>query len=314
MAEAASDSSDARWSPCSLAVQIVLYDNSVADQLRLAQGLSAAISFLRAASDLDHVAVRYGDCSRWPCLTEHDEGALRAALGDSVDEVTFTYFAANLGSGGGSNALARLGNEDAIWVLNPDTYPSPTAAAELLKGLRTDGVGATEARQIPIEHQKRYDKNTGETGWGSGFCLMLRREAFDEVGGFDSHFFPLYCDDVDLSWRLRAAGWTIRHVPRAVVVHDKPLAEDGSVRWSEQAARSSHLARLWLYRRYGRPDLEKEFLGGIDPHLDPVAADAVDDFLQRGADGDFPEVLEGAGNVAEFIDGQYSPRRFSYAG
>ena len=143
---------------------------------------------------------------------------------------------------------------------------------------------------------------------------MLRRAAFDEVDGFDSHFFPLYCDDVDLSWRLRAAGWTIRHVPRAVVVHDKPLDDDGGVRWTEHAARSSHLARLWLYRRYDRPDLETAFVDAVDPSLDPIAADAIAEFRQRVAAGDVPETLAGGRSVASFVDGQYAPRRFSYAG
>lgn len=302
------------WTPTSLAVQIVLYDDNADRQMRLAGGLSAALAMMRSASDLDRIVVRYGDCSRWPCLSGDDEEMLRSAYDDTANEVTFTNFDANLGSGGGSNALAQLGDEDVVWVLNPDTYPSPTAGLDMLNVLTNDRVGAAEARQIPIEHQKAYDPVTGETSWGCGFCLMLRRDAFDEVGGFDSHFFPLYCDDVDLSWRLRAAGWTIRHVPRAVVVHDKPLADDGGVRWSEHAARSSHLARLWLYRRYERPDLEEAFLASVDPSTDAIAADAVAEFRRRVEAGDIPEPVPGGRSVANFVDGQYAPRRFSYAG
>ena len=125
------------------------------------------------------------------------------------------------------------------------------SARLLLTSLSIDGVAATEGRQIPIEHPKYYDPLTGETSWVTGCCVMLRREAFDSVSGFDAHFFPLYCDDVDLSWRLRAAGWTLRYVPSAVIVHDKPIGGTGEVRWSALQARSSHLRpRLWLYRRY----------------------------------------------------------------
>ena len=132
-----------QWSPSSMAIQIVLYNDSVEGQMCLAGGLSATIAYARAAFDLDRVVVRYGDCSRWPCLAEDDEVTLRSALGESVDEVTFTYFDANLGSSGGSNELACLGDEDVIWVLNPDTYPSPMAGAELLDMLRKDDVAAT---------------------------------------------------------------------------------------------------------------------------------------------------------------------------
>ena len=146
--------SETAWSPISLAVQIVLYNDSIEGQMRLAGGLAAALESMRLESGLDRLVVRYGDCSRWPCLTADDKESLRVALADSADEVTFTYFDANLGSGGGSNELAKLGTEDVVWVLNPDTYPSPMAGVEMLRVLRQESVGATEARQIPIEHQK----------------------------------------------------------------------------------------------------------------------------------------------------------------
>jgi GT2 family glycosyltransferase len=54
-----------------------------------------------------------------------------------------------------------------------------------------------------------------------GFCgaaVLLRMNALREVGDFDPDFF-LYYEDTDLSWRLRAAGWTIRYEPAAVVRH-----------------------------------------------------------------------------------------------
>src|SRR5690606_30035179 len=43
--------------------------------------------------------------------------------------------------------------------------------------------------------------------------------ALDDVGLFDESLF-LYYEDTELSWRLRRRGWTVRHVPDAVTVHD----------------------------------------------------------------------------------------------
>jgi hypothetical protein len=51
-----------------------------------------------------------------------------------------------------------------------------------------------------------------------GGAAALRTTALDEVGWFDESYF-LYYEDVDLSWRLRAAGWLIRYESTAVVTH-----------------------------------------------------------------------------------------------
>jgi N-acetylglucosaminyl-diphospho-decaprenol L-rhamnosyltransferase len=44
------------------------------------------------------------------------------------------------------------------------------------------------------------------------------RVAFEQVRGFDDAYF-MYVEEVDLCWRLRQAGWSIVHEPRARVVH-----------------------------------------------------------------------------------------------
>ncbi|TFC33348.1 glycosyltransferase family 2 protein [Cryobacterium sp. TMT2-14] len=55
-------------------------------------------------------------------------------------------------------------------------------------------------------------------GWLSGACLLVRRSAYDSVGGFDTSYF-MYFEDVDLGDRLGKHGWTNLYVPEAVVVH-----------------------------------------------------------------------------------------------
>lgn len=55
--------------------------------------------------------------------------------------------------------------------------------------------------------------------WVSGACLLVRRDALKRIGGLDERFF-LYCEDIDLCKRLRAARLDIRFVPDAVAVHE----------------------------------------------------------------------------------------------
>ena len=50
-------------------------------------------------------------------------------------------------------------------------------------------------------------------------CLMVRRQTFDEIGGMDERFFPVWFEDVDLCRRILEAGWTIFFVPRANFRH-----------------------------------------------------------------------------------------------
>ena len=54
--------------------------------------------------------------------------------------------------------------------------------------------------------------------WVLGAALAIRREAFEEVGGFDESYF-LYAEEIDLCYRLRAARWQVHFAPVADVVH-----------------------------------------------------------------------------------------------
>lgn len=54
----------------------------------------------------------------------------------------------------------------------------------------------------------------------SGACMLVRRTALDDVGGWDEGYF-LHCEDLDFSMSLRSKGWTILFVPGARVIHDK---------------------------------------------------------------------------------------------
>jgi hypothetical protein len=54
----------------------------------------------------------------------------------------------------------------------------------------------------------------------SGACMMVKRSAFEEVGGFDEGFF-LHCEDLDLCMEFKKHGWNIVFSPSAIVLHGK---------------------------------------------------------------------------------------------
>jgi GT2 family glycosyltransferase len=68
-----------------------------------------------------------------------------------------------------------------------------------------------------IRDPAAYD-HPSRAEWVSGACMLVRREAYEGVGGFDEGLF-LYCEDTDLCRRLWHAGHAVRFEPHAVVRH-----------------------------------------------------------------------------------------------
>ena len=125
----------------------------------------------------------------------------------------------NLGFAGGYEVAFANASADFWFVINQDTELVDTALTRLIEVLQADPkIGIAEARQAPREHPKYYDPFTRETSWCSGACMMVRREAAQQVGGFDPAFY-MYAEDVDLSWRMWRHGWKCAYVPEAVVRH-----------------------------------------------------------------------------------------------
>lgn len=53
----------------------------------------------------------------------------------------------------------------------------------------------------------------------AGAFLMIRRDVWRELDGFDERFYPLWFEDVDFCWRSRQAGYRMRYTPGAVAKH-----------------------------------------------------------------------------------------------
>lgn len=90
-----------------------------------------------------------------------------------------------------------------------------------------------------------------EAEWAMGAFLVVRREAFDAVAGFDPGQW-MYAEDLDLSWRMRQAGWTTRYVPSAVVVHVGGVATTQAFGAPSGTLQILTAYFQWLRRRRGR--------------------------------------------------------------
>jgi GT2 family glycosyltransferase len=82
--------------------------------------------------------------------------------------------------------------------------------------------------------------------WVLGAALAIRREAFNAVGGFESAFF-MYFEEVDLCYRLRAAGWEVHFASVATIVH---LGGASTSQHRPQMLRQVFASAAAYYRRH----------------------------------------------------------------
>jgi GT2 family glycosyltransferase len=196
---------------------------------------------------------------------------------------------ANVGFGRGINQGARGSSAPVMLIMNPDCRLEPGALATMraeldarrqcaIVGPRVLDPDGTEqgsargdpdmltglfGRTGPLRHllpsaavSRRNvvngSRDSATVDWVSGACMLVRRSAFDEVGGFDARYF-LYWEDADLCRRLRARGYEIRYVPAATAVHhvghSSKTARAASIRAFHESAYlyyATHVAPGWL--------------------------------------------------------------------
>ncbi len=191
-----------------LAVGVITYNAQPAGLAMLARSLDVAVAALGSRAEVVLVSVDHGEPAAWPALSLPHEVLPRAG---------------NPGFAGGANRLLAHAFEaidcDLLVLANPDGAFHPRCLAALLDAHSRYPTDLLEARQFPEEHPKHYDPLDGRTDWASGACMALPRALVRQVGGFDDRFF-MYMEDIDLSWRTRAAGFAVRLVRDALFMHD----------------------------------------------------------------------------------------------
>lgn len=191
----------------------------------------------------------------------------------------------NLGFGRAVNLVADRTTSEWLAVANADVELESGAFARLRAAGRDDRVGAVAPRLIlpdgSTQHsvyrfptlpfllafnagayrvsrrlseamllEGRWDPSVErDVPWAIGAFLLLRREAFDAVGRFDTGQW-MYAEDLDLGWRLAHAGWRTVYVPQARVRHASGAAarqafgERARERWMSATYE-------WIARRRG---------------------------------------------------------------
>lgn len=148
----------------------------------------------------------------------------------------------NLGYAGGNNLGAKKTTGRYLAFLNPDTRVTQDWLKPLVQLIKLPNIAACQPK-IMLSQQKNLINLTGKTthflgfDWltdyqmedyplskkeitsFSGSAVLIKKEIFQKLSGFDEDFF-MYYDDGDLSWRMRLAGYKILLVPDSVVYHE----------------------------------------------------------------------------------------------
>lgn len=165
----------------------------------------------------------------------------------------------NIGFGAACNVGINASSSQYILILNPDTFVQPDAITVALSFIKQHPeAGAVGARMVDgngiflLESKRGFpslrtslfrftgmhrifprssffnayylghlpDNLTGRADILTGAFMMIRREALEKAGLFDTSFF-MYGEDIDLSWRLVEAGFTNYFVAESRITHFK---------------------------------------------------------------------------------------------
>jgi N-acetylglucosaminyl-diphospho-decaprenol L-rhamnosyltransferase len=191
---------------------------------------------------------------------------------------------ANRGFAAAVNQAVRLARGRYLLLLNPDARPEPGSVARLARELdahpdvalagpqllHPDGSPQPSAWPAPGLRTLAYDalllhnlmprsrlcfvaaegEEPVDVECLSGACLLVRRAAFEALGGLDERFF-IYYEDTDLGVRARAGGHRVRLVPAARAVH---LVGGSSFQDRREFLRRFHESRgLFLAKHHRGP-------------------------------------------------------------
>jgi GT2 family glycosyltransferase len=201
---------------------------------------------------LPALVAQLGDDDELIVVDNASRTGLAAELESLAPAARLICLADNVGFAGGANAGAAAARGELLVLLNPDALVQPgwseairapwggcldawmaLVLLEDASSINTSGgvlhfTGFGWAGQIG-EPAAMAPRAAAEVGFLSGACLAIPRARWEQTGGFAEHFF-MYCEDVDLSLKLRLLGGKLAVVPDARVAHSYRF-DKGARKW-----------------------------------------------------------------------------------
>jgi len=180
-------------------------------------GFAAAVQRGVARSGGDVVVLLNNDAVAAPDFVRQVLAALDRAPDDVAAVAPLVLLEGTFDEGGAANDPDVLTSVDGVrWTRRADALGASLVNSAGI-GVGRDGNGADRGWLLPVDDLDDLEGGPEPFGF-SGGAAAVRRDALDDVGGFDPSLF-MYYEDLDVSWRLRLSGRRIVVAPAAVVVH-----------------------------------------------------------------------------------------------
>jgi GT2 family glycosyltransferase len=176
---------------------------------------------------------------------------------------------------------------EAILLLNNDIFVEPDFIQPLLDGLSKPDVFAVNTRVLLGDritsqgsrtsggyhrglwwyHQLPDISRTASCFFALGGQAIFSRSKYLELGGFDELFWPLYHEDIDLSYRAWRRGWRVLYEPSSVLYHLGGQTSSSSYKRSELRRIVSQNTFLFQWKNIDDAEMRAEHMGWLCPRL-----------------------------------------------
>jgi asparagine synthase (glutamine-hydrolysing) len=165
-----------------------------------------------------------------------------------TDDSVARLFASVRGRPGLGVAHCRLLLEDGR--VQYSTYRFPSVGLSVLEGFGFYKLLPPARRGELLLSGYWEEGEERDVDWVSGAFMLMPRAVFEQTGGFSEEFF-MYGEDLEWCYRIRAAGFSIRHFPQASLIHLDHSSSN--IRWGERRIALCLKSQLEIHgQRHGR--------------------------------------------------------------
>lgn len=218
----------------------------------------------------------------------------------SADKISIGCFPVTTHQSLVHNELAKNAESDLLIFSKLGMLPMPPTIDRLLIAFEENPrLGICDGKQIPFEIPLDAGFLIPETSWCSGNFMMIRHESFSIVGGFDVNFSS-DGEDVDLSWRIKKAGYSAYHIPSAVIYDTDVISRRLNNYKVENSVKFSPETRLLLAWKWSRDDVLAELIESFRVSENDETRSLAMQFNQQKENRGLPERMEDPSKIAIF--------------